>query len=93
MSGCAHCIYDIFLEELESYHSELADSKSRIFARYEQLDPSERQEVTETWPKDLLGDLEQFCRDGSRVGDAAGATALAEKELEKARQSLDPATR
>ncbi|GAA5899839.1 Dpc25p [Sporobolomyces salmoneus] len=90
MSGCAHCIYDIYLEELESYHSDLSLSKSSILKKLEHLDGSQRKEVERNWPKDALGDFKEFQKGGK---GGKGVKETAQRELEKAREGLDPATR
>ena len=30
MSGCAHCVYDIYLEDLELYHDQLAAARAKL---------------------------------------------------------------
>ncbi|GAA5954290.1 hypothetical protein JCM3765_005341 [Sporobolomyces pararoseus] len=95
MSGCAHCIYDIYLEDLSSFHLDLSETRSKILKSLKQLPLERRAEVEKNWPEDALGDLDNCLEGegGNTKGDAATAKAMAEKELEKARQDLDPATR
>ena len=95
MSGCAHCIYDIYLEDLESFHLDISETRTKVLDSLKQLPSERRSEAEKHWPKDTLGELKQYLEEegGNPNGSAAAAKAMAEKELEKARQDLDPATR
>ncbi|GAA5895495.1 hypothetical protein JCM6882_006270 [Rhodosporidiobolus microsporus] len=108
MSGCAHCVYDLYLEDLEVYHSLLSSAKSTVLTRLKSLhdrgSPVEEVERGE-WPEEL-GKREEVLEEaagGGEKGAKGGAKdgkekeeevrRKAQKELEKAREGLDPTMR
>ncbi|GAA5826842.1 hypothetical protein JCM11251_002915 [Rhodosporidiobolus azoricus] len=103
MSGCAHCVYDLYLEDLELYHSLLSSAKSTILIRLASLhDRGQALEEVEKrdWPEELGKKeevLAEVARGGSGrkggVGEEQEAKQKAQKELEKAREGLDPTMR
>ncbi|KAJ1019925.1 hypothetical protein NDA16_004206 [Ustilago loliicola] len=78
MSGCAHCAYDIYAEDLEDFHSRLSTVRTQLT----QLSPP----VTrEEWREDLLGDYPSSA--GRSSGDSsAGAASSAEESEEDMRE-------
>ncbi|GAA5942684.1 oxidoreductase-like domain-containing protein [Sporobolomyces koalae] len=88
MSGCAHCIYDVYLEDLELYHSRLAETRSTLSTQIARLSRSDQQRVEREWPIDILGSFEAL---GAEAGP--DSKRLAQIQLEQARNQLDPATR
>ena len=79
MSGCAHCAYDIYAEDLQDFHSRLASVRTRLA----QLSPP----VTrEEWRSDLLG--EYPTEDGS--GTQEDVQERAQQEVDRVISDLDP---
>ncbi|KAN0065503.1 hypothetical protein ACQY0O_001340 [Thecaphora frezii] len=79
MSGCAHCAYDIYAEDLEDFHSKLQAVRQRLLALEPPVTASE-------WHEDLLG---AFPSDQSEAS-GEDARARAEKEVNRAIGDLDP---
>lgn len=76
-SGCARCTYDVYLEDLELYHEDLADAKAKIMVLGEVR--------REDWPEEL-GEM-------GGGGKGEDPKVVAEREAEKMRAGLDPAVR
>ncbi|BGO95172.1 hypothetical protein NBRC10512_004161 [Rhodotorula toruloides] len=90
MSGCAVCVYDLYLSDLEHFQLSLASARKAIMARLDALPPHEKEQKMKEWP-DELGD-----KPGEGVvGKEGGVDAKkeAEKELERERKTLDPTVR
>jgi len=88
MSGCAHCVYDLYLEDIEHYHDQLGSFKSLILNETLPLLSEEEQEmVRRDWPVEIFGEF------GEREREGEGAKEKAERELRETRKALDPATR
>ncbi|GAC98559.1 potential mitochondrial chaperonin [Pseudozyma hubeiensis SY62] len=80
MSGCAHCAYDIYAEDLEDFHSRLSSVRTQLT----QLSPPvTRQE----WRQDLLGDYPSS--DGS-AGSKEDMKERAQREVDRVISDLDP---
>lgn len=90
MSGCAACVYDLYLEDLQHFHSSLASARKAVMARLDKLSAQERERRMLEWP----GELGDKPGEGV-VGKEGGvdAKAEAEKELERERKTLDPTVR
>ncbi|BGP03122.1 hypothetical protein RTG_02892 [Rhodotorula toruloides ATCC 204091] len=90
MSGCAVCVYDLYLSDLEDFQLSLASARKAIMARLDALPAAEKERRMKEWP-DELGD-----KPGEGVvGKEGGVDAKreAEKELERERKTLDPTVR
>ncbi|BGP35021.1 hypothetical protein JCM10296v2_006851 [Rhodotorula toruloides] len=90
MSGCAVCVYDLYLSDLEHFQLSLASARKAIMARLDALPPHEKERRMKEWPEEL-GD-----KPGEGVvGKEGGVDAKreAEKELERERKTLDPTVR
>lgn len=83
MSGCAHCAYDIYAEDLEDFHSRLSSVRSQLT----QLSPPvTRQE----WRDDLLGDYpSSAASSGDGSAGAAGSATESEEMKERAQREVD----
>ena len=82
MSGCAHCVYDIYMDDLSHYHEQIADAKAKL------LDISTREPISAAdWPSDELGPMEE------RAASSEEAKVKAERDLERERSQLDPSLR
>lgn len=46
MSGCAHCVYDLYMEDIELHHEQVANARAALRAKGVHIDP-------EDWPKEL----------------------------------------
>ncbi|KAJ1031402.1 hypothetical protein NDA13_001796 [Ustilago tritici] len=80
MSGCAHCAYDIYAEDLEDFHSRLSSVRNQLA----QLSPP----VTrEEWREDLLGDYPASAE--SSAGAANTAASSEEDKKERAQREVD----
>lgn len=79
-SGCAVCVYDLYLEDVQHFHEQLEDARKTVLYKVESQGLVVN--VTE-WPKEL-GEMEQAEKDPK---------VLAERELERTRKSLDPGLR
>ncbi|BGP19697.1 hypothetical protein JCM10213_001875 [Rhodosporidiobolus nylandii] len=96
MSGCAHCVYDLYLEDLETYHTLLASSRSSIFSllasRRAQGEPLP---AREEWPEELGPPEEAIKEQGEKQGEREekDPKVVAQKELERTREGLDPTMR
>ncbi|KAK4046350.1 hypothetical protein OIV83_006131 [Microbotryomycetes sp. JL201] len=95
--GCATCVYDIYLDSVETYHVLVTQAKSKVLdkLRHERGDADwERAPVG--WPVDVFGDWDPSEGHVSEAGTAKTteeAKRKAEKELERTRSTLDPALR
>ncbi|GAA6023791.1 hypothetical protein JCM10207_001196 [Rhodosporidiobolus poonsookiae] len=87
MSGCAHCVYDLHLEDLEHYHSLVASTRRAGLKKLAALPPEEQGRARGGWPE-VWGRLEEGGADGG--GDAK---ERAQRELEETRKGLDPGMR
>ncbi|GAA5840113.1 hypothetical protein JCM5353_008514 [Sporobolomyces roseus] len=88
MSGCAHCVYDLYLEDIEHYHGQIASFKSLILNEtLPSLSQEEQEMVRRDWPVEIFGEF------GEREREGEGAKEKAERELRETRKALDPATR
>ena len=85
MSGCAHCVYDLYLEDVEHFHELVSESKSRILELLPTLPRAEQDQVERDWPVEVLGKFGE--------GEGESVKEKAERELKEARSALDPATR
>ncbi|GAA6056906.1 hypothetical protein JCM3770_001319 [Rhodotorula araucariae] len=96
MSGCATCVYDIFLEDLEHFHSSVSAARSAVLDRLRagaRLDNG-------AWPAEVLGPWEDAEKELRGVRDGASgeeretaAREQAERELRRTRDALDPSMR
>ncbi|GAA5969625.1 hypothetical protein JCM21900_005868 [Sporobolomyces salmonicolor] len=95
MSGCAHCVYDLYLDDMEHFHSLVSSARSVVLARLRALNPAEHARERERWPVDHLGKLEEAeGEEGKGKGEKEDiAKAKAEKELDRTRKELDPGMR
>lgn len=92
MSGCAHCVYDLYLEDLESYHSLLSTARSAVLSRLKELKEGGQLIPAEgTWPEEL-GKPVQEGKEGEGEG-GKGAEEKAKEELDRVRKDLDPTMR
>ncbi|PWN52381.1 ABC1-domain-containing protein [Violaceomyces palustris] len=79
MSGCAHCAYDIYAEDLESYHEALSSVRRRLLEVEPRLSEEE-------WKEELLGKRPSG-------GDEDGGTdskLRADREVDEVIGNLDP---
>ncbi|GAA5865751.1 hypothetical protein JCM1840_003244 [Sporobolomyces johnsonii] len=95
MSGCAHCVYDLYLEDMEHFHALVSSARSAVLARWRALNPVERARERERWPVAELGALEEAeGEEGKGQGEKEDiARAKAERELDRTRKELDPGMR
>ena len=84
------CVYDIYLEDMQLYHENIAAAKQQILARAKKHSARSRVRLQQEWPVDELGPLLDVDDPG---GSAMNAKVAAEKELERTRAQLDPALR
>lgn len=91
-SGCALCVYDIYLEDMQTFHENIANVKQEILLR---ASKDKHQFTLEEWPEDELGPLEDAMAmaQGDITSDPLDVKLQAEKELERTRSQLDPALR
>lgn len=96
MSGCAICVYDLYLEDLENFHSSVSAARSAVL---DQLREGARLDEGD-WPPELLGPWEDAEKELKGVKDGASgeereqaAREQAERELKRARDALDPSMR
>ncbi|KIS69952.1 uncharacterized protein UMAG_02464 [Mycosarcoma maydis] len=81
MSGCAHCAYDIYAEDLQDFHSRLSSVRTQLA----QLSPP----VTrEEWRQDLLGDYPSS--DSEAGGSEDDMKERAQREVDRVISDLDP---
>lgn len=71
-------MYDLYLEDLETYKLSLRNYKEGLFERMKGLGERERKEIEQNWPRDVLGDFKE------------GPAGEAE---ENGKDQMDPATR
>lgn len=91
-SGCAVCVYDLYLEDSQFYHSQLSDARDQLTKMF-QSNPSKFE--YKDWP-DELGSFQDFMRDmkqESSMNPEEVSRKKAQAELDKVKESLDPATR
>ncbi|KAK4703288.1 hypothetical protein P7C70_g2927, partial [Phenoliferia sp. Uapishka_3] len=85
MSGCAHCVYDIYLSDLEVYHDQLLDARQALL--------SKGLINGDDWPPEL-GERAAAAEVGGAEGGGEGAAKRqAEKALEGVYKTLDPSMR
>ncbi|GAA6043507.1 hypothetical protein JCM8097_002247 [Rhodosporidiobolus ruineniae] len=95
MSGCAHCVYDLYLEDLETYHALLSSTRSAVRSALAAGQPAPPRDE---WPELLRGVLDEVEKGGTegvvqgekREGDPKRE---AQRELEATRKELDPTMR
>lgn len=87
MSGCAHCVYDIYAEDFVSYKQSLKQSKEKLLSLVPAIDPSD-------WDVCLLGQMTSSAdvdRDeGDGKDEARRERDTAEKEIKELEEGLDP---
>lgn len=89
MSGCAHCIYDIYTDELRDWHSEMSDARSSLLALSPPLSDKE-------WRSDVLGERpiaeagEARQNESQGKGERETPEEHAEREVERIIGNLDP---
>ncbi|EPQ30907.1 uncharacterized protein PFL1_01805 [Pseudozyma flocculosa PF-1] len=86
MSGCAHCAYDIYAEDLEDFHSRLQDVRARLAA----LQPPV---AADEWREDLLGSFpssDPGAESGTGPSGGEDVKAKAEREVDQVIGDLDP---
>nr|CDI56499.1 related to ABC1-ubiquinol--cytochrome-c reductase complex assembly protein [Melanopsichium pennsylvanicum 4] len=85
MSGCAHCAYDIYAEDLEDFHARLSSVRSQL----SQLEP---RVTNHEWRSDLLG---EYPGETEIKGKEAGEDLKqkAQAEVDKVIGDLDPTMR
>ena len=84
MSGCAHCAYDIYAEDLEDFHSRLSSVRSQLA----QVSPP----VTrEEWRSDLLGNFPSASSGGAGLEE--DLKERAQQEVDRVIGDLDPTMR
>ncbi|TKY85964.1 hypothetical protein EX895_004789 [Sporisorium graminicola] len=85
MSGCAHCAYDIYAEDLEDFHSRLSAVRTQLA----QLSPPVTQEE---WRADLLGNYPSEGESAERgiVGSEEEMRERAQREVDRVISDLDP---
>ncbi|GAA6064219.1 hypothetical protein JCM10212_003828 [Sporobolomyces blumeae] len=130
MSGCAHCVYDLYLEDLEHFHDLATRAKREVLDLYDayrsgsttttsrldrrssehdepgdsNVSSTEFERLEAEWPTDVFGEWRDAVDDGNagdgerRRRETTTSTTLtsqekAARELDRARQALDPATR
>lgn len=88
MSGCAHCVYDIYAEDLMSHKQSLKESRDKLMALVPPIDPAD-------WDVSLLGEMpssssssDSEADDG--VDEAKKQREIAEKEIMELEKGLDP---
>lgn len=74
MSGCVHCVYTIYADDLELYTDSLSSARDAL--RQAQVKLSD-------WPEEVR-DLE------SKDGKGMGGQVVQDKEQAKAQQGMDP---
>jgi hypothetical protein len=82
-SGCAICVYDLFLEDSQDYHSTLADARAAILSKINSQGLTIREQ---DWPLEL----------GSMEDEAEGdedPKVRAEREFAATKAGLDPTLR
>ncbi|GAA6009122.1 hypothetical protein JCM11491_005758 [Sporobolomyces phaffii] len=90
MSGCAHCVYDVYLDDVHLYHDRLAQLRPRLVAAFRNRNrANDNDDARAQWPSDILGPLD----DDDATTPLRSAKELAKRALEDARRALDPATR
>ncbi|KAM0791046.1 hypothetical protein ACM66B_004341 [Microbotryomycetes sp. NB124-2] len=99
-SGCATCVYDIYLDSIETFHVLVTEAKAKVLDKIKRDVGSKVEQAPEGWPVDVFGEW-----DPSEIGEdnvvhekgTSKATDVAkrkaEKELERTRAALDPALR
>jgi aarF domain-containing kinase len=72
MSGCAHCVYDIYADELMNFNEEIEKGKKML---------KSLEVPVETWPEELRGETIDREVDSKRSGQEADeqVDALIEK--------------
>ena len=89
MSGCAHCAYDIYAEDLEDFHSRLSSVRTQLT----QLEPP----VTrDEWRADLLGEYPSSSTDSESGKAGSGDDDVkerAQREVDRVIGDLDPTMR
>jgi aarF domain-containing kinase len=86
MSGCAHCTYDIYAEDLQDYHSRLASARMQLTQMSPPVTPEE-------WRQDLLGDY-PYASDGAGAPvSQADMRERAERDVDRVISDLDPTMR
>ncbi len=75
MSGCVHCVYTIYAEELETYSAALANAQTAL-----EKDKTPKSD----WPSEVL-DLTR----GVEFGGEGGAEGLVHREERKVESGLD----
>ena len=81
MSGCAHCVYDIYLADVEEYHEQLGDARTALLAKGEISD--------EEWPRELG----QKPRAGAGQEKGEDPKDMAARALQDSYAKLDPSMR
>ncbi|KAK4052592.1 hypothetical protein OIO90_004220 [Microbotryomycetes sp. JL221] len=101
-SGCATCVYDIYLESIENWHEQVSASKVQVLDKLRRDAAhlvSSISTAPRDWPEDIFGtwDPQELKQDASNSTTSTNAIeqakVKAEKELERTRASLDPALR
>ncbi|GAA5877953.1 hypothetical protein JCM3774_004765 [Rhodotorula dairenensis] len=91
MSGCATCVYDLYLDDLEHFHSQVRDAKRRILdsLRAESARPGVQVDLS-GWPERELGpppsesDLRRGGNDGADSGSGSTAGPAATRAADPA---------
>ncbi|KAM0755766.1 hypothetical protein T439DRAFT_282584, partial [Meredithblackwellia eburnea MCA 4105] len=82
MSGCAHCIYDIYVEDLEFYHEQIVAARKALLAKGSEVSAAE-------WPEELG----ERAMDDTSSPKEADPKAEAERALQETYKTLDPSMR
>jgi aarF domain-containing kinase len=84
MSGCAHCAYDIYADDLQDFHAEASAARASLLALDPPLAPDE-------WPAEHLGARPtQSAGKGAAGMPSEQARATAESEVDAVIGGLDP---
>ncbi|GJN93324.1 hypothetical protein Rhopal_006371-T1 [Rhodotorula paludigena] len=99
MSGCATCVYDLYLEDLEHYHDALASARKLVVDKLRARRGLGTEAWRAAWPAEL-GTVDEALEDVDEGAAGKGgrekeeeAKKRAEKELQRTREQLDPAMR
>lgn len=87
MSGCAHCAYDIYADDLQDFHAEAVAARAALLALDPPLAPGE-------WPAEQLGAMPSPSTGDKATGmPSEQARATAESEVDAVIGGLDPTMR
>lgn len=99
MSGCATCVYDLYLEDLEHYHDALASARKLVVDKLRARRGLGTEAWRAAWPAEL-GPVDEALEDVDEGAAGKGGREKeeetrkrAEKELQRTREQLDPAMR